>query len=55
MRNGGPSVTDCPEAIAAFDAAISLPIHRHMSIEDVDRVVDALTTSIEALTNQDAS
>jgi len=26
-----------------------------MSIEDVDRVVDALTTSIEALTDQDAS
>ena len=51
----GAKRDNCPEAIAAFDAALSLPIHRHMSIEDVDRVVDALTTSIEALTDQDAS
>jgi len=51
----GFAAKDCPEAIKTYDAAISLPIHRHMSLEDVDRVVGALTSAIAKLTDQQAS
>jgi dTDP-4-amino-4,6-dideoxygalactose transaminase len=39
----------------AFEQAISLPIHRHMSLNDVDRVVDALTDAMANLKGQAVS
>ncbi|MBL6645593.1 MAG: DegT/DnrJ/EryC1/StrS family aminotransferase [Flavobacteriales bacterium] len=45
----GYDIADVPHAVAAFDTAISLPIHRHMDVADVDRVVAALSAALEAL------
>ena len=51
-RERGFKTADFPEAMRAFDRAISLPIHRHMSLGDVDRVVDALADVMTNLQDQ---
>ncbi len=45
-RERGFSASDVPHACAAFHAAISLPIHRLMSIGDVQRVASALESAL---------
>ena len=45
----GHNIGDVPHAVAAFDAAISLPIHRQMETADVDRVIAALHAAIKGL------
>ena len=44
-----------PEAIKAYEAAISLPIHRSMSLDDVGRVANALISAIAAINDPAAS
>lgn len=50
----GFKVSDCPEAMSTFDRAISLPLHRHMTLDDVDRVVDTLTRAMAQLRDRTA-
>ncbi len=45
-RERGFAEADVPSACTAYESAISLPIHRQMSIEDVLRVADALQSAL---------
>jgi len=45
-RDRGYSAADCPHAVDAYACEISLPLHLHMDLADVDRVVDAVKASL---------
>ncbi len=45
-RDRGYSAADCPHAVNAYACEISLPLHLHMDLADVDRVVDAVKASL---------
>ena len=47
----GCDPADFPHAMAAFEGAISLPIHRLMTPEDTRRVADALKREVQQLTS----
>jgi len=51
----GERIEDHPHALAAYACEISLPVHLHLTLEDVDRVVVAVRQGHEEILREDAA
>ena len=51
----GERIEDHPHAIAAYACEISLPVHLHLTVEDVDRVAAAVRQGHDDILREDAA